>query len=322
MTETDCTIDPIDSELAAAGAVLKSHGLVPPDPRTSAMPDVRSAQDRLGKFLADKVRPVAVERDVDIPGERGAIPCRLYIPDGVASPPLLVYFHGGGFAYGSAPGWDGLMRDLVHRSGVAVLNVDYRLAPEQKFPAGLSDAVAAITHARQAGAQWGIDSVRLAAGGDSAGANLALTAAMTLRDRGEHTLKFLLLFYGVFSGDTTSASWRTLGTGTYGLSQSQMEWVWSTYLERQDQRSDWRATPLCGEHRGLPPVQQIIGSLDPLCDDARALKARLDAAGVVNDLKVYPGVNHGFIRFNNMIKMAQRGVEDAAAALSRALEPA
>jgi acetyl esterase len=311
----------VDPELVAAGALLKEKGLIAPDPRTAAISDVRVVQDRIGRFLADKAAPVARESDVSIPGAGGAIPCRLYVPDTAEPPPLLVYFHGGGFAYGSAAGWDGLMRDLVHRAGIAVLNVDYRLAPEYKFPAGLEDALAAIQYAPQAGAAWGIDPTRLAAGGDSAGANLALVAAMTFRDQGIQMLSSLLLFYGVFSGDYASQSWTTLGTGTYGLSQGQMEWIWSNYLDRREHQSDWCATPLSGDLRGLPPVRQIVGSLDPLLDDAHALKAQLDELRIVNDLWVFPGVNHGFIRFNNMVATAQRALDTAAAALRRDLFP-
>lgn len=321
-THAAVTIDPVDPELVAAGALLREHGLIVPDPRTAPIAEVRDAQDRIGKYLADKVAPVATETDVTIPGAAGDIPARLYVPHSAAPPPLLVYFHGGGFAYGSAKAWDGLMRDLVHGSGVAVLNVEYRLAPEHKFPAGLDDALAAITHAATIGEAWGIDTSRLAAGGDSAGANLALVSAMTLRNRNAQVLKCLLLFYGVFSGDADSPSWRQLGTGAYGLSQVQMEWVWSTYLDRPQSRGTWRAAPLSGDLSGLPPVRQIIGSLDPLIDDARGLKARLDSAGVANDLKVYPGVNHGFVRFNRMIGQAQRAVDDAAAALRRELRVA
>jgi acetyl esterase len=312
-------IDPIDPELIAAGAQLRDNGLIVPDPRVAPIGQVREMQDRIGAYLAAKAAPVATERDVTIPGAAGDIAARLYVPHSANPPPLLVYFHGGGFAYGSAKAWDGLMRDLVHGSGAAVLNVDYRLAPEQKFPAGLDDALAAISHAATMGDAWGVDASRLAAGGDSAGANLALVAAMGLRSGNAQVLKSLLLFYGVFSGDADSPSWRQLGTGAYGLSQVQMEWVWSTYLDRPQSRHNWRATPLSGDLRGLPPVQQIIGSLDPLIDDARALKARLDTAGVTNDLKIYPGVNHGFVRFNRMIGQAQRAVDDAADALRREL---
>jgi acetyl esterase len=318
-TDAAVTIDPVDPELVAAGALLRENGLIVPDPRTAPIAEVRDAQDRIGKYLADKVAPVATETDIVIPGDAGNIPARLYLPTSAAPPPLLVYFHGGGFAYGSAKAWDGLMRDLVHRSGIAVLNVEYRLAPEHKFPAGLDDAVAAINHATTMGEAWGVDASLLAAGGDSAGANLALVAAMSLRSGNAQVLKSLLLFYGVFSGDADSPSWRQLGTGAYGLSQVQMEWVWSTYLDRPSSRDSWRAAPLSGDLSGLPPVQQIIGSLDPLIDDARALKARLETAGVANDLKIYPGVNHGFVRFNRMIAQAQRAVDAAANALRRDL---
>jgi acetyl esterase len=321
-THASATIDPVDPELVAAGALLRDNGLIVPDPRVAPIAEVREMQDRIGKYLADKVAPVATERDVVIPGAAGDIPARLYLPTSATPPPLLVYFHGGGFAYGSAKAWDGLMRDLVHGSGVAVLNVEYRLAPEHKFPAGLDDALAAISHAAIMGEAWGIDTSRLAAGGDSAGANLALVSAMSLRGRNAQVLKCLLLFYGVSSGDADSPSWRRLGTGAYGLSQVQMEWVWSTYLDRPQSRANWRATPLSGDVSGLPPVRQIIGSLDPLIDDARALKARLDSAGVANDLKIYPGVNHGFVRFNRMIGQAQRALDDAAAALRRELRVA
>lgn len=319
MTDIANAIDPVDPELAAAGALLGERGLVPLDPRTAPIADVREMQDRIGKFLADRTKPAATERDLTIPGPGGDITCRLYVPEAAAPPPLLIYFHGGGFAYGSAPAWDGLMRDLVHRAGIAVLNVDYRLAPEHKFPAGLSDAVAAIQYIRKIGADWRIDNTRLAAGGDSAGANLALVAAMTLRDAKVSALKSLLLFYGVFSGDMDSASWRTLGTGTYGLSQAQMAWVWSTYIDGGLGQADWRVTPLSGELSGLPPVRQLIGSLDPLLDDARALKAKLDAVGVRNELNIYSGVNHGFVRFNTMIAQAQRAVDNAAEALRQDL---
>ena len=316
MDETPTFVDP---ELISTGALLKERGLVPPDPRTTDISAVREAQDRLGQFLAEKVAPVAVERDLAVSGAGGPIPCRLYIPDASAPPPLLVYLHGGGFAYGSAHAWDGLMRDLARGAGVAILNVDYRLAPEHKFPSGLTDVLDVIRDAHKSGASWGADPTRMAAGGDSAGANLALAAAMTLRDSADRTLSALLLFYGVYSGNTASASWTTLGTGAYGLSQAQMEWVWATYLETPEHRNDWRAAPLSGNLRGLPPVQQIIGSLDPLLDDAHALRRGLNAAGVSNDLKIYPGVNHGFVRFNHWIGAAGLAVDDAAAALRREL---
>ncbi|QDM25949.1 alpha/beta hydrolase [Tardiphaga sp. vice304] len=306
--------------MIAAIAALKKLGLTALEPRGSALFDVRAVQDRIGAYLSCQTEPVELEFDVAVSGPDGPISCHFY---GYASPtpvPLLVYFHGGGFIYGSAEGWGGLMRDLVRLAGIFVLNVDYRLAPEYAFPAGVIDAVAVINHAQRHAADWGADDSMVAAGGDSAGANLALVAEMLRRDCGELPLQFLLLFYGVFSGRTDTESWTRLGTGAYGLSQSQMEWIWETYLQEPGQRLDWRACPLIGDLSKLPPVHQAIGTLDPLLDDAYALKQKLDASGVPNSLVVYPGVNHGFIRFNNTVREAGRAVEDAAKALCAVLK--
>jgi acetyl esterase len=304
----------VDPELVAAGAFLKERGLVAPDPRTTPVGDVRIAQDHIGAVLAKDVAPVKEERDLAIPGIE-EIRCRFYRPETSTPPPLLIYFHGGGFAYGSARGWDGLMRELVHQSGIAILNVDYSLAPDFPFPAGLEDAGAAIRHSIAHGREWGIDPTRLALGGDSAGANLALSAAIGLNADQRRALRFLLLFYGVFSGNSDSASWRRLGTGSYGLSQANIEWVWSKYLANPAQRNDARATPLSGDLTDLPMVLQIIGTLDPLMDDAEALKQRLDEAGVRNRLSPYRGVNHGFIRFGSLLSKARAAVAEAAVAL-------
>jgi acetyl esterase/lipase len=310
----------VDPELIAAGAFLKEQGLVSPDPRNAPIVDVRVAQDVIGAALSKGVMPVKEERDITISGTR-QVHCRFYRPESSTPLPLLIYFHGGGFAYGSARGWDGLMRELVHQSGVAILNVDYSLAPDFQFPAGLEDATAAIRHSIAHGRDWGVDLTRLAFGGDSAGANLALSAALGLNAEERRSLRFLLLFYGVFSGDSDSASWRTLGSGSYGLSQIQMEWVWSTYLSDQQQRKDWRATPLSGDLADLPGILQIIGTLDPLMDDAEALKRRLDEVGVRNHLSPYRGVNHGFIRFGSLLAKARAAVSEAAAALRAELGP-
>src|SRR4030088_2278862 len=138
------TIDPVDPELIAAGAQLRDNGLIVPDPRVAPIGEVRQMQDRIGAYLAAKAAPVATERDGAIPGAAGDIAARLYVPDSPNPPPLLVYFHGGAFAYGSAKAWDGLMRDLVHGSGAAVLNVDYRLAPGKKISPRLGDAPPAL----------------------------------------------------------------------------------------------------------------------------------------------------------------------------------
>ncbi|MBV8169721.1 MAG: alpha/beta hydrolase fold domain-containing protein, partial [Alphaproteobacteria bacterium] len=132
MTETPW----IDPETVAAGAALKARGLVAPSPLTASPAELRAAQVRASAFLGEGSVKLADERDLQLGGPRGPIPCRLYRPDGVAKPPLLVYAHGGSFVIGALDGWDAMLRTLVRASGVAVLSVDYRLAPEHKFPAG------------------------------------------------------------------------------------------------------------------------------------------------------------------------------------------
>jgi len=308
----------VDPELVAAGQLLQQKGLVAPDRTKASLAEVRAATDRIGAFLGEGSVPLQVERDLSLPGPHGQVPCRLYLPDNVARPPLIVYAHGGGFMQGSIPSWDHFLRDLVRQSGVAALSVDYRLSPEVKFPVAFEEMVAMTRLAAREGAGLGIDPARLALGGDSAGANLALAAALALRDAGERSLKFQLLFYGCFSTDCDSPSWQRFGQGA-GLSQVGMKWIWQTYLERPEQQADWRAAPILADLKGVAPAHLIVGSLDPLLDDNHNLATKLQAAGVPSDLTVYQGINHGFIRYGRLVGTARRAIADAAAALKAGL---
>jgi acetyl esterase len=236
----------IDPELVAAGALLQSRGLVAPDRTQASLNEVRAATDRIGAFLGEGSIPLNCERDLSLPGPHGQVPCRLYLPDNADRPPLLIYAHGGGFVQGSLPSWDAMLRDLVRQSGVAALSVDYRLSPEHRFPVAFDEMVAMIRLASREGSGFGIDPLRLAVGGDSAGANLALATSLALRDAGERALGFMLLVYGVYSTDTESESWQRFGKGI-GLSQTQMRWIWETYLEQPGQQGDWRAAPALAE---------------------------------------------------------------------------
>jgi acetyl esterase len=311
----------VDPELIAAGQLLQSKGLVTPDRTVASIAEVRAASERTGAFLGEGSVPLKDERDLALPGPHGQVPCRLYMPDQGETPPLLVYAHGGGFMQGSIPSWDHFLRDLVRQSGVAALSVDYQLSPEVKFPVAFEETVAIVRLAAREGAGFGIDPSRLAVGGDSAGANLALAAALAMRDAGEKALRFQLLLYGCFTTDCESPSWQRFGQGA-GLSQSQMRWIWETYLERPEQRSDWRAAPLGGNLAGVAPAYLIVGSLDPLLDDSNMLAARLKAAGVPHDLTVYQGINHGFIRYGRLIGTARRAIAECADALKAGLAAA
>jgi acetyl esterase len=309
----------IDPELVAAGRLLQERGLVAPDRTQAPLAEVRAAVDRIGAFLGEGSVPLKAERDLSLPGPHGQVPCRLYLPDGVAKPPVIVYAHGGGFMQGSLDSWDAMLRELVRQSRVAALSVDYKLSPEHRFPKAFDEMVAMIRLTAREGSGLGVDPTRIAVGGDSAGGNLALAAALALRDAGEQALSFLLLVYGVYSTDSESPSWQRFGQGA-GLSQTQIRWIWETYLEHPDQQRDWRAAPLLADLKGLPPAYLTVGSLDPLLDDSRNLDAALKKAGVPSRLNVVDGLNHGFIRYGRLVGAARRGLADCAAALRTGLK--
>ena len=308
----------IDPELVAAGRLLQEKGLVAPDRTKASIAEVRAATDRIGAFLGEGSVPLKTERDLRLPGPHGQVPCRLYLPDGASRPPLLVYAHGGGFMQGSLDSWDHFLRDLVRQSGAAVLSVDYQLSPERKFPVAFEEMVAMTRLMAREGGEFGIDPARLAVGGDSAGANLALGAALAMRDAGERAVRFQLLIYGVYSSDSDSPSWQRFGQGA-GLSQAQVRWIWETYLDNPAQQKDWRAAPILADLKGVAPAHLIVGALDPLFDDSTNMTAALKAAGVPADLTVYPGINHGFIRYGRLIGTARRAVAECAAALKAGL---
>jgi len=311
----------IDPQLVAMGDWLKARGLAALNPVSSPLADCRVMLDRIGAALNQASIALPGERDLLIPAERRDIPCRLYMPEGIDRPPVLVYGHGGSFALGTLPAWHQMLRDLVRRSGVAVLSVDYRLAPEHRFPAGFDDMLAAILHVARHGAAMGVDPARVAAGGDSAGANLALGAALALRDARAPVLSHLLLIYGVYNLGTDSPSWHRFGSGQYGLSTAQMEWIARNYLADAGLARDPRVHLLDRAPDGLPPTHLVVGSLDPLQDDSHMLAARLAAAGVPHRLVCYAGLTHGFIRYGSLIDTVDRAVSDCAFALGTAFAP-
>ena len=309
----------LDAGLTALTEHLKARGLAALNPTRAPLADCRAMTERIGAVLNEASVPLKRERDLAIPGAGDPVPCRLYLPDGVEYPPLIIYAHGGSFALGALTSWDAMLRELVRGSSVAVLSVGYRLAPEHRFPAGFDDMLAAVRYAAREGAALGIDPTRFAVGGDSAGANLALVAALALRDAGASPLSFMLLCYGVYSTDNTTPSWAELGTGSYGLSAAQMDWIWAHYLDTPAQRTNWRVAPLTAKMAGLPPAHLIVGSLDPLIDDSHALAQKLADANVARTLTVYEGLPHGFIRSSPFSDTVRRALAECAAALTRAL---
>jgi len=278
-------------------------------------PVLRQAMAAMPGSAPGAAEPVARVEDRTLPGPAGEIPVRIYAPSDVRGLPALVYFHGGGFVIGDLETHDGTCRSLANAIGCAVVSVDYRLAPEHKFPAGPEDCYAATRWVAEKGAELGIDTSRIAVGGDSAGGNLTAVVALMARDRGGPSLRHQLLIYPVANHDFSTASYQQNRQG-YLLSREMMRWFWNHYLARPEDGVNPYASPLrAASLAGLPPAHVITAEYDPLRDEGEALAARLRHAGVPTTQVRYDGMFHGFFSMAAMLDTAKRAVADAAAAV-------
>ncbi len=258
--------------------------------------------------------------DVHIPARDGTrLFARLYAPS-AARLPVLLYFHGGGFTVGSVATHDTLCRVLAQRSGCAVVSVDYRLAPEHRFPTAVDDAWDAFQFMAGPGAEaLGLDGRRLAVGGDSAGGTLAAVCAIQARDAGLPLALQLLIYPGTGpSADTDS--YRRFANGPV-LTKALVDWFFAQYIDMAD-RHDWRFAPLLADDLdGVAPAWIGLAEHDPVVDEGVAYADRLRLAGVPVALEIYRGVIHEFIKMGRAVPEAQQAHADAAHALAQALQP-
>jgi len=256
-------------------------------------------------------------QDLSIPARDGqAIPARLYAP-AQEQLPVLLYFHGGGFTIGSVATHDALCRHLSHLAHCAVLSVDYRLAPEHKFPVAANDAWDALQWlAVQAGA-LGLDGARLAVGGDSAGGTLAIVSAIQARDAGL-PLALQLLFYPGCAAHQDTPSHQTFAQG-FVIEEPHISWFFNNYVNTVADRDDWRFAPLnASDLDGVAPAWIGLAECDPLVDEGVLYADKLRAAGVAVELEIYRGVVHEFIKMGRAIPEALQAHADAARALKHA----
>jgi acetyl esterase len=255
-------------------------------------------------------------REMD--GPAGKIRVRIYSPTGDGPKPGLVFFHGGGFVVCDLDSHDATCRELANGADCVVVSVDYRLAPEAKFPAAPEDCYAATQWVSREANQLGIDATRIAVAGDSAGGNLAAVVALMSRDRGGPSLVHQLLIYPVTDNRFDTTSYKDNGSG-YFLSANMMRWFWHHYLESEADGENPLASPLrAGDLSGLPPATVLTAQYDPLRDEGRAYAKRLEEAGVATTHTDYPGVFHGFFGMTAQIPRARRAVDESCAALRKA----
>ena len=251
-----------------------------------------------------------------------AIPLRVYRPAGVADSrrlPVLVYFHGGGWVIGDLETHDVLCRQLTAEAGVSVIAVDYRVAPEHKFPAAVDDAWAATRWIAAHAAELSVDADRLAVGGDSAGGNLAAVVALLARDAGGPRIALQILLYPVTDLASESQSYADLADG-YMLTRDSMSWFRAHYLTKENDAADWRVSPLRARSlAGLPPALVVTAGYDPLRDEGEAYARRLREAGVSVDAVSFGGMIHGFVPMGRLIDAAFRGIGLIAGSLRQAL---
>ena len=276
----------------------------------------RAFYEKAAGILDIRKVPMHRQERLDIPTRDGAvIHAQLWAPS--AEPlPVLIYFHGGGFTIGSSATHEPLCRRLAELAHCAVISVDYRLAPEHRFPTAVYDAWDALAHVRAHAAAWGLDAQRIAVGGDSAGGTLAAVSALHARDQG-WPLDMQLLFYPGTTAHQDTASHQTFERGLV-LGESVISYFFEQYIPLRSQRSDWRFAPLlASDHAGVAPAWVGLAEIDPLVDEGVAYADALRMAQVPVDIEIYPGVVHGFIQWGRAIPEALQCHLDAAGALRK-----
>lgn len=262
---------------------------------------------------------VSEKRDFTVPGPAGPIPLRLYRPVGAAPEailPCLVYMHGGGWVFGDLESHDGLCCRLANGSGACVVAIDYRLAPEHRFPAAAEDCAAAYKAIAADATALRIDPSRLAVGGDSAGGNLAAVLALMGRDGDLPRPVYQLLIYPVVDLDQVLSSY---GPKTDGMviSGATMVYFLDHYAPNKEDRSDWRASPIkASSHAGLAPALVMTCGHDPLAAEGRAYATALEQAGVRVVSLHLSDQTHGMLTMTKVIGMAA-GLQDFAASALR-----
>ena len=310
-----------DPEMLAFSAMMEAEGATFPPIRLSLPLDAARATTEALNLPLSAGGPVMAEtadRWLPVMGRR--LLCRFHKPcNGLL--PVLIYLHGGGWVWNSIDTHDRLMRDYAAGGGCAVIGPDYALSPEAAFPQAIEECAAVVRWVARHGAEWGLDPTRIAIGGDSAGANLALGVTLLLRRTDpDIALRGLLLNYGVFDSDLDTASYREFADG-YFLTREKMAFYWDCYCPRPADRLNPLVAPLRADLKGLPPVLLHIAELDVLASENHAMAAKLREAGVEVESRLFPGTAHGFLRALNHVQAARDAVKEAGGWLRRQFGP-
>lgn len=289
-----------------------------PPLHTLSLADARTVFNASRGVMQLEPAAVAAVRDAVCPGPLGPVGVRIYRPLGSAPAdilPALVYFHGGGWVLGDLDSHDGVCRQLANATPCCVISVDYRLAPEHRFPAAIADSAAATRWVIAMAAELAIDPARVAVGGDSAGGNIAAVMALMARDSYLPPLAYQMLIYPAVDMAMRTVSARAIAEG-YPLVSASMKWFIDHYLRSPADIDDWRASPLRAVSlAGVAPAVVTTCAHDPLADEGAAYARRLEAEGVRTTYLHLSDQVHGFITWNKFVRAAETLVHVLAAGL-------
>lgn len=295
---------PLNPQAEALLKQMEAQGLPPFE--EMSVPQARDVCMAFRDLQGDP-EEVAEVRDVLAPGPTGQLPVRVYIPRGDGPFPLLVYYHGGGWVIGNVEVTDKPCRALANDASVVVASVEYRLAPETKYPAAPEDCYAATKWLAEHASELNADPNRLIVAGDSAGGNLAAVVPLMARDRGGPPIAFQVLLYPVTAAgvDESFTSYRDNADG-YLLTTASMRWFWDHYLSAPADASQPYASPLSAKDlSGLPPALVLCAEFDPLRDEGLAYAERLKEAGVPVTVRLFDGLIHGFFWMGGVLDAAR-----------------
>jgi acetyl esterase len=306
----------VDPEIAAFNAALTAAWRAHPPLGSVSVPEART----IGEIVREPWRrggpEMADTRELTVRTAAGPLRLRVHHPAGLAPgpAPALLYLHGGGFVLFSIDTHDRLMREYAAAGGFIVIGIDYPLSPEAKFPLALDRVSALVSEIAIHAAALGIDPARVAIGGDSAGANLALGAAVRQRDAGTHMpLRAILSNYGAFSDEVSDAAEAAYGGADAVLNREEMAWFFAQYLDAPDDARDPLACPLLlDDLAGLPPVFLAVAEHDVLAEQSITLAERLTAADVAVTTQVYAGATHSFLEAMSVSDLARQAIRDGA----------
>jgi acetyl esterase len=292
---------------------------VVPPLNTLTPTEARELKNAVFLELGGPPEPVSSVASMNVPGPAGNLPIRVYTPEGNPPFPVLVYFHGGGWVIGNLDTHDSLCRSFANGTPCVVVSVDYRLAPEHKFPAAVEDSYAATLWVAQNADRLNADPARIAVAGDSAGGDLAAVVSLMARDKGGPSIAYQVLIYPVTDLSSFETQSYREHAESYILTKASMEYYRGHYLRsEQDSYHPYASPLLAPDLSGLPPAFVVTAEFDVLADEAEAYAKRLEQAGVPVTYRCYKGMIHPFLSFSGVLDRARDAMAEVTAQLRSA----